>query len=158
MNSEALVVPPFSWLGIVGTWLARNKWAAPEGIGQRLTLLRPRPSAMITTIGTVAVMVKDAKKSAKWYQEKLGFKITSDDAHWTTVGLEGSKTEFHLCPDEPLEIGNQGIVIGCDDLGKTYQELSKKGVNFTLKPTEQWGVMQAKFVDPDGNEFTLVGR
>lgn len=113
---------------------------------------------MITSIATVGVMVKDAKQSAKWYNEKLGFKVITDDEHWTTVGLEGGKTVLHLCPDEPLEPGNQGIVISCDDLGKTHKELSAKGVKFTLEPTEQWGRMQAKFVDPDGNEFTLVAR
>ncbi len=113
---------------------------------------------MITSIATVAVMVKDAKKSAKWYKENLGFEITSDDEHWTTVGTKGGKTMLHLCPDEPLEPGNQGIAITCDNLEKTHTELLKKGVKFTLKPTEQWGVMQAKFVDPDGNEFSLVER
>jgi hypothetical protein len=32
----------------------------------------------------------------------------------------------------------------------------EKGVKFTLRPTEQWGVMQAKLGDPDGNEFSPV--
>jgi catechol 2,3-dioxygenase-like lactoylglutathione lyase family enzyme len=112
---------------------------------------------MITKIATIAVMVSDAKKSAKWYKEKLGFEISSDDEHWTTAGVKGGKTEFHLCPDEPLEPGNQGIILVCDNLGKTHKELVEKGVKFTLKPTKQpWGSVQAKFVDPDGNEFTLV--
>ena len=84
--------------------------------------------------------------------------MLSDDEHWTTVGLKNGKTAPHLCPDEPLEPGNQGMVLWCDYLDETYKELSKNGVEFTLKPTEQWGVMQAKFVDPDGNEFSLVER
>jgi len=40
-------------------------------------------------------------------------------------------------------------------LEKTFQEMSSKGVEFTVKPTKkEWG-SYAMFKDPDGNEFWL---
>lgn len=39
---------------------------------------------------SVAVMVSDGKKSAKWYKEKLGFE-TSVDGHWVTAWPKGAK-------------------------------------------------------------------
>lgn len=102
-------------------------------------------------------MVKDAKKAAKWYKEKLGFEIVTDDEHWTTVGVKDGQFCFHLCPDEPLEAGNQGIVLKCDDLDKTYKDLQGRGVKFTMAPTKQeWGTIESRFTDLDGNEFTLI--
>ncbi|HEX9566977.1 MAG TPA: VOC family protein, partial [Thermoplasmata archaeon] len=34
---------------------------------------------------TIALVVSDAKKSAKWYTEKLGFEIREHQGHWITV-------------------------------------------------------------------------
>ncbi len=112
---------------------------------------------MITTIGDVAVVVSDAKKSAEWYREKLGFKVFSSEGHWVTVGPANATTIIHLCEDK-LEPGNTGIGLVCDDLQKTYAELSSKGVDFTKKPADDGFGMYAMFKDPDGNEFWLTGH
>jgi uncharacterized glyoxalase superfamily protein PhnB len=40
-----------------------------------------------------------------------------------------------------------------------YQALKQKGVKFTQEPTAQpWGGVEARFTDPDGNEFSLAQR
>ncbi len=111
---------------------------------------------MITKIATVAVVVKDTAKSAKWYSEKLGLQVAGDlKEHWVTVGPKRREHRIHLCQQKQLEPGNTGIALYCDDLDKTYQELEKKGVKFTRKPVkESWG-SYAMLSDPDGNEFWL---
>jgi len=44
-----------------------------------------------------------------------------------------------------------------DNVDDTYMELRGKGVEFLTEPKDQsWGGRTAKFVDPDGNVFTLV--
>ena len=99
-------------------------------------------------------MVKDAKKSARWYKEKLGFE-TSVEEHWVTVWPKGASSKFHLCEGE-LEPGNTGIGLYCGDVRKTASELKKRGVAFTTGvTTEEWGT-HATPRDPNGNELWLL--
>jgi len=115
----------------------------------------------IKQIATVAVMVSDEDKAKKWYKSKLGFEIMSNESHWIVVGPKGSLTGLHLCPDEKLEPGNQGIVLKSDNVEKTCQELKKKGVEFTRELAKsEWDeeVIYAMFKDPDGNEFWLMQK
>lgn len=43
----------------------------------------------------------------------------------------------------------------CDNVEKTYETLSARGVEFTSPPKkEPWGTF-ATFKDPDGNEFVM---
>jgi catechol 2,3-dioxygenase-like lactoylglutathione lyase family enzyme len=114
---------------------------------------------MFTEIASVPVLVKDAKKSAESYREKLGFEA-SIQGHWVEAKPKGSSTVLHLgekCNewrgDSPG--GNTGIFIRSDDKAKTYQELKAKGVEFSVELTEaSWGTY-AIFKDPDGNEFWI---
>ena len=108
---------------------------------------------------SAAVVVKDAKKSAKWYQEKLGFEIRSGEGHWITVAPKGSPIAFHLCEGfYPLEPGNTGFSFMSKDVAKDEKSLRAKGVEFT-QPTkkEDWGTY-AMFKDPDGNVFWLMPK
>ncbi|MDG7006452.1 MAG: hypothetical protein JRM86_05905, partial [Nitrososphaerota archaeon] len=62
---------------------------------------------MLSKEFTVAVMVSDAKKSASWYADKLGFE-TSVEGHWVTAAPKGANCRLHLCEGK-LEPGNTGI-------------------------------------------------
>src|SRR5271165_146843 len=96
---------------------------------------------MIKKITSMAVVVKDEKKAANWYKTKLGFEVKSEMEHWVTVAPKGGRgLQLHLCKTKPLEKGNTGIAFSTDNLEKTYKELSKKGVKFTVKPKDEgWG-------------------
>ncbi len=110
---------------------------------------------MIKSLYDIAVVVSDKAKSAQWYKDKLGFEIRDNMDHWVTVAPKGSNVVLHLCEQTPLEPGNSGIGLSVDDLDKTYNELSGRGVEFTRKPTKaEWGSF-AMFKDPDGNEFWI---
>ena len=108
---------------------------------------------MISKGFSVAVMVSDAKKSAKWYKEKLGFSTSIDD-HWVTAWPKGGSWKLHLCEGE-LEPGNTGISFWSESLEKDVAALKKKGVKFSQDYTKfDWGAV-AEFDDPDGNVFTF---
>jgi predicted enzyme related to lactoylglutathione lyase len=111
---------------------------------------------LIKDLGSVAVVVKDSTAAKKWWVEKLGFEIRDDQGHWITVAPKGSAgPALHLCKSTRHEEGNTGILFHVDDLNKSYEELSKKGVRFTHPPKDEgWGPF-AMFADPDGNEFWL---
>jgi catechol 2,3-dioxygenase-like lactoylglutathione lyase family enzyme len=114
---------------------------------------------MFTSVSSVAVLVKDAKKSAEWYREKLGFDV-SIQGHWVAVKPEGSKVLVHLCEkceewgdDQPG--GNTGISLASDDQKKAYEELKRRGVDFAVDLKTEWFGTYAIFRDPDGNEFWM---
>lgn len=105
---------------------------------------------------SAAIVVSDGKKSARWYKEKLGFEIQSEEGHWITVGPKGSQVAIHLCEGDVLEPGNTGFGLYVKDVKKEEDALRKKGVEFTMPTTKQpWGT-NAMFKDPDGNEFWLI--
>jgi uncharacterized glyoxalase superfamily protein PhnB len=114
---------------------------------------------LFTEIACVPVLVNDAKKSAEWYRDKLGFEV-SIHGHWVEAKPKGSQTVIHLCGkckewgnDSPG--GNTGIFIKSDDKTKTYEELKTRGVEFSKELTkESWGTC-AIFKDLDGNEFWM---
>lgn len=116
---------------------------------------------MFTAVVSVAVLVNDAKKSAEWYHDKLGFE-TSIQGHWVEVKPKGSTSVIHLCEKcedwgTDLPGGQTGIFIKSDDKENTYNEMKKKGVEFAVELQEApWGGGKyAIFKDPDGNQFWM---
>jgi lactoylglutathione lyase len=136
---------------------------------------------LITGVGSVAVLVYDAKRSAEWYRDKLGFEIAGIEGHAVFVKPQGSQAILlHLCEkcddwenDHPG--GRTGIWLQCgeieihkdektgrvipasrpEDVEKTYQELKKNGVEFSEElTTTKWGKF-AILRDPDGNMFEI---
>lgn len=106
-------------------------------------------------IGSVALVVSDGQKSAKWYQEKLGFELRDKEGHWITVAPKGTDLLLHLCEGEELEPGNTGFAFYVKDAKKEEDALRRKGVEFS-EPVHKtsWGTY-GMFKDPDGNEFYL---
>ena len=106
---------------------------------------------------SAAVVVSDAKKSAKWYKEKLGFEIRDQEGHWVTVAPKGADVVLHLCDKfHPLEPGNSGFAFLSKDVAKEEKALREKGVKITSpRKKEDWGTY-LMFADPDGNEFWIT--
>ena len=49
-----------------------------------------------------------------------------------------------------------GLFFTTDDCQASYEELSKRGVEFTQEPTEQPYGIDAGFRDPSGNQFRMA--
>lgn len=136
---------------------------------------------MITGVGSVAILVHDAKKSAEWYRDKLGFEIVGTEGHGVFVKPNGlQKLLLHLCEQcddwgEDRPGGRTGVWLQCGEVTirkdektgrvlpasdaanveKTYFELTEKGVEFSEGlATTKWGKM-AILRDLDGNEFEI---
>ncbi|BAY91355.1 MULTISPECIES: VOC family protein [unclassified Tolypothrix] len=118
---------------------------------------------MITNIAKVGVCVKDQDKALDFYTNVLGFELIANEpmganARWIEVLPSGAETSLALWTPPGLEerIGTfTGIVLKCQDIHKTYEQLRQQGVNFTQEPVEQPGGVMATFVDQDGNTFVL---
>ena len=107
----------------------------------------------------VAVVVKDLRRSKKFFVEKLGMKLLDNLGHWVTVGQSKQGMRLHLCQGSKAEKGNTGIALFVDaKIDAAYAALKKKGVRFSVPlAVHEWGT-ECRLLDPDGNEFWLAGR
>src|SRR6266849_9962023 len=132
------------------------------------TMLRPstRRSTMIRGIKFVSIPVRDQDAALKFFTEKLGFKVTTDQPmtekqRWIELMIPGADSGLALYTPEGHEnrIGQfQSIAFWCDDVFATAKVLKAKGATFAQEPkNELWG-STAIFKDPDGNQFALSSK
>ena len=120
---------------------------------------------MIRGIKFAGIPVKDQDRSLKFYTEKLGFRVMTDQPfgkqRWIELGIPGADTGVVLFTPEGHEsrIGTfQSLSFWTDDVEKTYEQLKAKGVEFLKPPKkEDWGT-SAIFQDSDGNQFVISSR
>jgi predicted enzyme related to lactoylglutathione lyase len=118
---------------------------------------------MIRSVKFVSVYVSDQDAALAFYTQKLGFTVVTDqpmgpDNRWIELKIPGAETGVvivkPMMPEHRIG-GFMNMSFVADDVQKTYDELSARGVQFTQAPkTEQWGT-SAIFKDPDGNTFVL---
>jgi catechol 2,3-dioxygenase-like lactoylglutathione lyase family enzyme len=118
---------------------------------------------VIRGIKFVGIPVRNQDISLKFYTEKLGFKVATDQPfteaqRWIELLIPGAESGLSLFtpPGHEDRIGEfQPISFWCDDVFATAHILKSKGVTFAQEPkTEVWGSV-AVFKDPDGNQFVL---
>ena len=118
---------------------------------------------MIKQIKFVSIPVSDQNRALDFYTEKLGFTIITDQPfdekqRWIELRVPKAETRVVLFTAEGDE-GRIGTMMNmsyaCDDIQKTYEELTKRGVEFEGPPQKQpWGTY-AMFKDSEGNRFAL---
>jgi len=118
---------------------------------------------MIKQIKFVSIPVADQNRALDFYTEKLGFTIITDQPfdekqRWIELRVPKAETRVVLFTAEGDEkrIGSfMNMSYACDDIDKTYKELSARGVEFEGPPQKQpWGTY-AMFKDSEGNRFVV---
>lgn len=121
---------------------------------------------MIRGIKIASIPVRNQDASLKFYTEKLGFKVLTDQPfndkqRWIELGIPGAESKLALFTPEGHEErigGFQPMTFWCDDVFTTAKTLKTKGVEFAKDPQEEsWGTF-AIFKDVDGNQFVLSSR
>jgi len=120
---------------------------------------------MITRVKFIGIPVRDQQAQLKFYTEKLGFQVLTDQPmgpqRWIELKIPRAETAVVLFTPPGHEDRVGGFVnasMSCDDVQKTYEELKGRGVEFVRPPTEEpWGTY-AMFKDADGNQLVLSGR
>ncbi len=121
---------------------------------------------MIKRIKFLGIPVKDQDRALRFYTEKLGFRILTDQEfsetqRWIELSIPGADTGISLFTPE----GHQdrvGTFLNSswevDDLEKTYSELLARGVEFAGPPQKQpWGTFVV-MKDSEGNQIVLGSR
>src|ERR1700722_20189537 len=121
---------------------------------------------MIRGVKIVSIPVSDQDRALKFYTEKMGFKVATDQAfgpgqRWIELLIPGSDVNLALFtpPGHENRIGGfQPLTFWSDAVFAPARLLKAKGVELAEEPKKEiWGTM-AKFRDPDGNEFVFSSR
>jgi predicted enzyme related to lactoylglutathione lyase len=118
---------------------------------------------MIRKIKFSSIPVRDQDRALNFYVNTLGFTLMTDQPmgpgqRWIEVRPPKGDAGVALFTPPGYEdrVGTfTGISMECDDVQKTYEELSAKGVEFAKPPkAESWGVA-AIMKDSEGNQIVL---
>jgi predicted enzyme related to lactoylglutathione lyase len=121
---------------------------------------------MIRGVKIVSIPVSDQDAALKFYTEKLGLKVLTDQPmgggqRWIELSIPGADTSLALFtpPGHENRIGGfQPMTFWCDDVVATANAMKSKGVELAAEPRKEvWGHM-AIFKDQDGNQFVLSSR
>ncbi|HEY3467171.1 MAG TPA: VOC family protein [Amycolatopsis sp.] len=125
----------------------------------------------IQGVSKVVVGVEDQARAKAFWTETVGFTVTTDVPYddqgrrWVEVTApNGTILVLSESPEDRRRFGDSGqlptssFFFYADDVEKTYEELSAKGVEFPAKPEKQpWG-WWSMFTDSEGNRFALQQR
>ncbi len=124
---------------------------------------------MLTGVRSAGIYVGDQDRAKRFWTETLGFELLQD----TPMGEgEGAPRWIEVAPpdrnvilvlftpegQENLVGGFSNLIFTCDDIHRTYEELSVKGVEFPDPPRKEFWGWWAMFKDPDGNLYGLGPR
>ncbi|HEY3930593.1 MAG TPA: VOC family protein [Candidatus Koribacter sp.] len=121
---------------------------------------------MIRGLKFVSIPVRNQDASLKFFTEKLGFKVATDQPfndkqRWIELLIPGAETGVVLFtpPGQEDRIGGfQPLSFWCDDVFTTATTMKSRGVEFAKEPkAEHWGT-SAIFKDIDGNQYVLSSR
>ena len=121
---------------------------------------------MIKRIKFLGIPVRDQDRALRFYTEKLGFRILTDQEfsgtrRWVELSIPGAETGLVLFTPEGQE-DRIGTFVNtsweADNIEKTYEDLRAKGVEFTGPPQKQpWGTF-AMMKDSEGNQIVISSR
>jgi len=118
---------------------------------------------VIKAVKFVSIAVHNQDRALEFYTTALGFTIMTDQPmgkglRWLELAVPGADTRvvLHTPSGQEQQIGGfSNVVFSSDNVAKTYEQLTARGVEFVQKPKkEPWGT-SAIFKDPDGNQFVL---
>lgn len=125
---------------------------------------------MVGGVTKVVVEVDDQDRARRFWTEKLGFELVQDTPYGSERWLEvrtpdkavvvvlglrhGERPAAAVDPELPTS----NVMFYAEDLQRTYEELSARGVEFPQPPVQQpWG-WWSMFQDSEGTRFALVPR
>ncbi|MCS0498768.1 VOC family protein [Protaetiibacter mangrovi] len=118
----------------------------------------------------------DAEAALGFYRDVVGFEVSNDvdmggGMRWITLAPAGSDVSIVLTPvgagesDADREVMADllakgvlgGLVLATDDLDADFERIAASGADVIQEPMDQpWGVRDAAFRDPAGNQLRLT--
>ena len=122
---------------------------------------------MTISVKQVVLPVDDQERAKTFWVEQMGFEIRSDETfgneRWIEVSPPGQSLVLVLSlrtaneprREVPDHLPHSNVFFTCQDLEKTYRELSKRSVKFPLPPEKLHFGWWSLFEDQDGTRYAL---
>jgi len=102
----------------------------------------------------VMAFVADMERATSFYRDTLGFPIGFTSPYWTEFAT--GETTLVLHPASAKHpAGTFGLGLHVADLQAFCAQMATSGIPCTLPPTARFGTTLARFLDPEGTEFTV---
>jgi lactoylglutathione lyase len=105
----------------------------------------------------VIKFVGDMDRAVAFHRDTLGLPLTFTSPGWSEFATGETKLALHpaSATNPP---GTIGIGFGVPDLQAFYQEMTAKGVKFSMPPTKQdFGGTLAEIQDSEGGNISVSG-
>jgi len=117
----------------------------------------------IEKVWLTMIPVRDLDAAIQFYTCALGLtlQLLAKERNWAEVGPDEPLGKIALFVPEKGDArkpgGPSGVVLSTDSIFELHRKLVDEEVRFIMKPEKRpWGGLMAVFVDPDGNEITVV--
>ncbi len=122
---------------------------------------------MLAYVANTLVPVSDAERALDFYVnllglEKRGETISRDGGRQIAIAPRRGRGTLTLASERRARQGRcgehfAGVVLGTTNIQATYRQLRARGVTFIEAPNAQpSGMLQARFLDEDGNGLLLI--
>jgi lactoylglutathione lyase len=103
----------------------------------------------------VIKFVADMNRAVKFYRDVLGLQLKFESPGWSEFVTGETTLALHPA-SEKNPAGTMELGFRVPDIQKFHQEMSAKGVHFSMPPTKQdFGGLLAQFVDSEGGHCSV---
>ena len=112
---------------------------------------------MAARLSYIIEFVADMDRAVKFYRDVIGLPLKFQSPGWSEFATGETTLALHEA-SEKNPAGKVEVGINVPDLQQFHAEMTGRGVQFVLAPTQQdFGGMLAKFVDSEGAHVTVSG-
>jgi predicted enzyme related to lactoylglutathione lyase len=111
---------------------------------------------MPNQLGYVIEFVADMDRAVKFYRDVLGLPLKFQSPEWSEFATGTTTLALHPASDKS-PAGKVELAFAVPDLDQFHQEMTARGVRFTMPPTKQdFGGSLAQFVDSEGASCSVA--
>jgi catechol 2,3-dioxygenase-like lactoylglutathione lyase family enzyme len=123
---------------------------------------------VIRGVNQVVLYVEDQQRAKRFWTEKMGFEVAEDAPYgeterWIAMASPDGhmrlvlslKAPGHPVAETPEGLPTSNVMFYSDDVQRTYEELTAKGVTFPTAPTKMFFGWWSVFEDDEGTRYAL---
>jgi lactoylglutathione lyase len=94
-------------------------------------------------------LVADMDRAVRFFRDTLGLPLKFQSPGWSEFTTGDTTLALHVADPKDAP-GTVTLGFNVPDLQAFYEDMTSRGVKFTLPPTDRQGVTLAQFLDADG--------
>jgi predicted enzyme related to lactoylglutathione lyase len=98
--------------------------------------------------------VADMDRAVAFYRDTLGLPLKFASPHWSEFATGETTLALHPA-SEKNAAGTIELGFGVPDLEKFHEQMTAKGVTFSMPPKQDYGGMLARFIDSEGSQVSV---